>query len=114
MPNVPESVKALKKSTGDTRHTRFPRSFGKQAYLPISEVALYQVTFNLDFAKKICKVRNFVYLCGRQIVVSTTTKYIRSLIDLGVSLSASAFRRCDGLATKGVRPLFIHTITYNF
>lgn len=48
MPNVPESVKALKKSTGDTRHTRFPRSFGKQMYLPISEVALYQVTFNLD------------------------------------------------------------------
>lgn len=41
-----------------------------------------------------------------QIVVSTTTKYIRSLFNLGVSLSASAFRRCDCLATKGVRPLF--------
>lgn len=39
---------SVKNSSAATKRTRFPRSFGKQAYLPISEVALYQVTFNLD------------------------------------------------------------------
>lgn len=45
-----------------------------------------------------------------QIVVPYDTKVYKKPIYLGVSLSASTSCGCDCLATKGVRPFFIHII----
>lgn len=112
MPNSSESAQAPNNSKSGASSTRFPRSFGKQAYLPISEKALYQVTFNLDFATKICKVRNCVYLCNaRPMQVASQSTYSNAI--KRCPLSTSAMQLCRSRKLNGGNASFLHTY-FNF
>lgn len=87
MPNVPESGP----KTQSVRPAVPPTTQAPFTYKYLSESALLRAMCAHDFAKKICKVRNFAYLCSaRTMLLHHKSTYSNAIKRCPLSTSAHA------------------------